>query len=226
MHQQTPPLSEGPDGLPAGHIVVDIEALDGRQETVSVWPVGRFAPYYSVLVSFDHTPVMPRHMHLPLVDGWDLAFAMVIAAATEPAIGGVPFVQPLLWKQATARFFETVSSADKATVVSVSSDDWVAGLTTADGALTQELVPEGSLRFRSVGWVLAEMASRLITGQRDIDLRLAAAASQASTALSTEGSGTQSQVSPTHTVEMPPRFTTAGASTAIAAPSDRAKRRK
>ncbi|XAH25675.1 hypothetical protein AAFF27_10965 [Xylophilus sp. GW821-FHT01B05] len=225
MREQIARYPDAPADLPVGLIVVDVEALDGRHETVSVWPVGRFAPSYTVLVSLDHAPVMPRHMHLPFVDAWDLAFAMVIAAVTEPAIGEIPFVQPLLWKQARAQFFATNSSADPATVVSVNSADWMAVLTHVDGTQAQGLVPEGSLRFRTVGWILAEMASRLITGQRDIDVRLAAA-SQASTAQSPQGNRTQSLAGPASTAETSPRFTVERASKAIAAVSGHAKRRK
>lgn len=155
-------------------VVVTINAVDGRQETIQLLPAGQVGHQFEAIMGLDHAPVLPQRVLLPCPpSNWDIAFVMVLAAATEPAIPTIPFVQPNEWRNASVVLpdFDGVEGAKVS--VAIDSQTWVASLSGAERAEAQTLVPEGAMRYMTVGWILAEMSSRLILRQPGFEDRLA-----------------------------------------------------
>jgi len=155
-------------------VVVTIDAIDGRQETVQLLPVGPAGYQFEAVMGLDHAPVMPQRVLLPRPSSnWDIAFVMVVAAATEPAIPTIPFVQPTEWRRAEVAMPDFDGAEHAKVCVSIDSQSWLACLSGTERPAAQVLVPEGATRYMTVGWILAEMSSRLILQQPGFENRLA-----------------------------------------------------
>jgi hypothetical protein len=144
-------------------IVMGICALDGRCERVQFFPIGPLENQFEILMARDDTNQMPQRILLPRMPSvWEQCLAMVIAGATEAMIPSIPQVQPLLWGTAFVEMQDfDAGDADKLTVA-VTSHNWMATLSGNSRSRSCAQVPTGSLRYQTVGWILAEMASMLI----------------------------------------------------------------
>lgn len=114
-------------------------------------------------MGMDFAPVLPQRILLPLLpSAWDQVFVMIAAAAAEPAIPAIPFVQPKQWRHACVHLPDFAGHAEDSVTVTVESRTWCAKLVGTSRAPEETVVPEGSMRFLTVGWILAEMTSKLV----------------------------------------------------------------
>jgi hypothetical protein len=162
-----------PSALVFAHpIVMGICDLDGRCEKVQFFPIGSLENQFEILMARDDTNQMPQRILLPRMPSvWEQCLAMVIAGATEAMIPSMPQIQPLLWRTAFVEMQDFEAGGAAKLTVAVSSHNWTATLSGNSRSSARAQVPTSSLRYQTVGWILAEMASTLILREPGFEAR-------------------------------------------------------